>query len=103
LRAVGVGPRIGHGKKTRLGVPVLEILIREFLAVDGLSTRTAIPPNQTLFWPAKREGGSVLSTGEISSLEHESGNDTVEGAAFVSLSPTSITTHARKWWEGKDT
>ena len=42
LRAVGVGAGVGHGQETGLGVSQLEVLVREFLAVDGLSARTAV-------------------------------------------------------------
>ena len=38
LTAIGVGARIGHRKNTRTGVLEAEILISEFLAIDGLTT-----------------------------------------------------------------
>jgi hypothetical protein len=89
LRPVGVGPGVGHGEKSGLGVLLGEVLIREFLAVDGLATgpaRHVRPiPNKTF------RGGRVLSTGEVASLEHELRNDTMEGTACVALPPTSIT------------
>jgi len=40
LGAVGVGSGICHGKKARLSVLLLEIFIREFIAVNGLSSGT---------------------------------------------------------------
>lgn len=43
----------------------LEVLIGELLAVDGLAT-------------------SAVATGEVTTLEHELGDDTVEGRALVS-------------------
>ena len=42
LRAVGVGTSVCHGEKARLGVSLLEVLICEFLAVDGLASSAAI-------------------------------------------------------------
>ena len=42
LGAVGVGTGIGHGEKTGLGVSQFEVLIREFLAVDGLASGSAV-------------------------------------------------------------
>jgi hypothetical protein len=41
LRAVGVGSGVGHGENTGFGVHPAKVLIREFLAVDGLSTGAA--------------------------------------------------------------
>lgn len=37
LRAVGVGPSVGHGEEERLVVLELEVLIGKLLAVDGLA------------------------------------------------------------------
>jgi len=64
LGAVGVGTGVGHGKKTGLGVVELEVLISELVAVDGLAT-------------------SAVAAGEVTTLEHELGDHTVESAALV--------------------
>lgn len=61
---VRVGAGVGHGQQTRAGVLDLEVLIGELLAVDGLAT-------------------SAVATGEVTTLEHELGDDTVEGRALV--------------------
>lgn len=37
---VRVGAGVGHGQQARLGVPQLEVLVGELLAVDGLATGT---------------------------------------------------------------
>ena len=66
LGAVGVGASVGHGQKTRAGVLVDEVLIGELLTVDGATTGT-------------------VATGEVTTLEHELGDDTVEGRALVTL------------------
>jgi len=65
LRAVGVGAAVGHGQKTGSDVLLGEVLVAEFLAIDGLAT------------------GSVLS-GEVAALAHKTGDHSVEGRAFVS-------------------
>jgi len=65
LRAVGVGTRVGHGEKSRLGVLAGEVLISELLAVDGLAT-------------------SAVATREVTALEHELRDDTVESRASIS-------------------
>merc|ERR1711879_967243 len=64
LGAVGVGAGVGHGEEERLVVGELEVLVGELLAVDGLST-------------------SAVATGEVTTLEHELGDDTVELGAGV--------------------
>jgi len=66
LRTVGVAASVGHGQQVGLVVPLDEILILELLAVDGAST------------------GSV-STGEVTTLGHEAGDDTVELGLDVAL------------------
>lgn len=64
LRTVGVGTSIGHRQQTGLVVLQDEVLIRELVAVDGLSTGT-------------------VTAGEVTTLEHELGDDTVEGRVGV--------------------
>jgi hypothetical protein len=64
LGAVGVGAGVGHGEQTRLVVLQLEVLIGELLTVDGLAA-------------------SAVTTGEVTTLEHELGDDTVERGALV--------------------
>lgn len=61
---VRVGAGVGHGQQTRAGVLDLEVLIGELLAIDGLAT-------------------SAVATGEVTTLEHELRDDTVEGRALV--------------------
>jgi len=65
LGAVGVLSGVGHGEDVGLGVLELEVLICEFLAVDGLSTSSVAP-------------------GEVTTLEHELGDDTVERGTLIS-------------------
>jgi len=64
LTAVGVGATVGHREKTNLGVLSLEVLVSEFLAVDGSSA-------------------STILSGEVAALAHESWDDSVEGRSFV--------------------
>lgn len=62
-----VGAGVGHGKQTGLVVLQLEVLVGELLAVDGLAT-------------------GAVATGEVTTLEHEVGDDAVEGRALVAES-----------------
>ncbi|KAH3665063.1 hypothetical protein OGATHE_003878 [Ogataea polymorpha] len=64
LGAVGVWTSIGHRKQTRLRVLVVEVLVRELGAVDALATGT-------------------VEVGEVSTLQHEVWNDSVEDGALV--------------------
>jgi hypothetical protein len=67
LGAVGVGSGVGHGQDSGSGVLQLEVLVGELGSVDGLAS------------------GAVM-VGEIASLAHEIGNDSVERAALVAES-----------------
>jgi hypothetical protein len=67
LGSVGVGSSIGHREQSRLGVLVDKVLIGKLFSVNGLSS-------------------SSISSGKVSSLEHELGNHSVELAALVSKS-----------------
>mmetsp|Transcript_47837 Transcript_47837/g.97364 ORF Transcript_47837/g.97364 Transcript_47837/m.97364 type:complete len:206 (+) Transcript_47837:82-699(+) len=64
LRAVGVGTSVGHGQQARAGVLHLEVLVGKLHAVDGLAT-------------------SAVEVGEVTALEHEVIDDTVEDGALV--------------------
>lgn len=64
LRTVRVGSGVSHRQQSRLGVLELEVFILELVAVDGLSTGT-------------------VSVGEVTALQHEVGDDSVEGGAGV--------------------
>eukprot|EP00293_Proteomonas_sulcata_P015852 CAMPEP_0184295746 /NCGR_PEP_ID=MMETSP1049-20130417/6622_1 /TAXON_ID=77928 /ORGANISM="Proteomonas sulcata, Strain CCMP704" /LENGTH=269 /DNA_ID=CAMNT_0026604479 /DNA_START=109 /DNA_END=917 /DNA_ORIENTATION=- len=66
LRPVGVRAGIGHGQHSRGGVLdlVVQVLIRESVAVDGLASPS-------------------ISAGEISTLAHEAFNDAVELGALI--------------------
>src|SRR5262245_11273211 len=64
LRAVGVRAGVGHGEEERPVVFALEVLVVELGAVDGLAA------------------GSVV-VGEVTSLEHELGDDAVKARSLV--------------------
>ena len=59
LRSVGVGSSVGHGQSSRSGVLQGEVLILELVSVDGFASGT-------------------VSTGEVTSLAHESWDNPVE-------------------------
>ncbi len=63
LAAIGAGASVGHGQAERL-VSQFEVLILKARAVDGLAA-------------------STVSSGEVATLDHEVGDDAVEGAALV--------------------
>eukprot|EP01043_Picozoa_sp_COSAG02_P049475 COSAG02_NODE_4971_length_4771_cov_1.547303_2_plen_235_part_00 len=64
LGAVGSRASVGHGKDTRAGVLELEVLIGELGAVNGLAA-------------------GARAVGEIAALDHEVGDNAVEGGALV--------------------
>ena len=64
LGAVCVGTRVGHGKKVGAGVLKVEVLVREFLSINGFSTGT-------------------VAIGEVATLSHELWDNSVEVAAHV--------------------
>lgn len=64
LGAISIGASIGHRENTRTGVLQHEILISKLLAVDGLAS-------------------SAIVICEVTSLQHEVGDDTVEGGPLV--------------------
>ena len=77
---VRVGTSIGHGEKTWFSVLLLEVLICEFLAVDGFATSTLyhVQLNSLLLLEK-----SYIATSEVTTLQHELRNDSVELAALV--------------------
>lgn len=64
LGSVGVGASIGHRQDTRASVLQDEVLVTEFFTIDGLAT-------------------SAIVVCEITSLQHEVGDHSVEGGALV--------------------
>lgn len=64
LRAVGVLASVGHGEEAWHVVLILEVLVVEFHAVDGLAA-------------------SAVASSEVAALSHELSDDSVEAAAFV--------------------
>ena len=64
LRPIGVGAGIGHGEQKGAVVLELEVLVGKLCAIDRLAA------------------GAVV-VGEVAPLEHEVGDDAVEGATLV--------------------
>lgn len=73
LATVGVGTSIGHGQETGSIVSELEVLIGKLGTIDGLAT------------------GSV-SSGKVTTLKHELGDDTVEGTSLIGQAFLVVTT-----------
>jgi hypothetical protein len=71
VAAVGVGTSVGHRDAVGL-VLQLEVLVLETISIDGFAS-------------------SAVSSGEISTLDHEVRDDTVEGTALVSTYTVSLT------------
>ena len=83
LRPVGVGASVGHGQDAGAGVLELKVLVGKLLAVDGLSTsalRNVSTTAPCCIGPDK----TYVATGEVTALEHELRDDTVEGRPLVS-------------------
>lgn len=87
LGAVGVLAGVGHGQETLLGVLELEVLIGELLAVDcGISISSVIIQYQGSFRDGEQLTGLATGTvalGEVTTLDHELLDNTVEGRALV--------------------
>lgn len=64
LGSVGVGPSVGHGQDSGASVLLLEVLVCELLPVDGLSP-------------------SPVTSGEVTALAHEVGDDSMELGPLV--------------------
>ena len=87
LRSVGVWTGVCHGKKTWFRVLQFEILVCEFLSINGFSTRTttllvSIPDS-------RGGGGGILVTSKVSSLEHEIRNHTMKSTPRISLNKST--------------
>lgn len=67
LGSVGIGAGVSHGHDAGASVLQLEVLILELLAVDGLAPGTVV-------------------VGEVTSLAHEAGDDSVEDGPLVAES-----------------
>lgn len=67
LRSVGVWSGVGHAQKSLAGVLQLEVLIRKLLAVDRLAT-------------------SAVTLGEVTALNHEVTDDTMESRSLITES-----------------
>lgn len=76
-----VGASVGHGQQERLLMPELEVLIGEFLSVDGLPTG-ALRASAIIVHGVYAVSTHV-ATGEVSALKHEVGDDAVELGAGV--------------------
>ena len=76
LRTVGVGTSVSHGQETGSVVTHSEVLISELVSVDRLTSITIEILYVTI--PIL-----MVTYGDISSLEHEVGDDSVEDGVLV--------------------
>jgi hypothetical protein len=76
------GTGVGHGEDTGASVPQVEVLVLELLAVDGLTTG-ALRTVRLVSCLQVAGRMTYVATGEVTTLEHELGDDTVEGGALV--------------------
>lgn len=61
-----------------------EVLVLELLTVDGLAASTLESQNLRIFASrGSQKTATHVLAGEVTTLEHELGNDTVEGRALV--------------------
>lgn len=67
LRTVGVGSSVGHGEEEGAIVLKLKVLVVELVSVDGNSSSSVV-------------------VGEVTSLEHKVGDDTMEDGSLVAQS-----------------
>lgn len=93
-----VGASVGHGEKTGLVVLQGEVLIGELLTVDGATTGTLFrikKLDEVQWYKASKQNPSTqelemeatnVVAGEVTTLEHELGDDTVEAGSLVTLS-----------------
>lgn len=98
LASVGVFARVGHAEHAFLAVLELEVLIGEFGAVDGLATGSWVSQ-----YCVRRENSiqRTVTVGEVTALDHEILDDTVEGRAFISkalLASSQSTEVLSRFW-----
>jgi hypothetical protein len=75
---IRVGAGVGHGEHERLLVGELEVLVGELLTVDGLATSALIWTVSLVLQKRTDELFTHVATGEVTTLEHEVRDDTVE-------------------------
>jgi len=80
---IRVGAGVGHGEHERLLVGELEVLVGELLAVDGLATSALSCIVSMSSGEAMNRWFTHVATGEVTTLEHEVRDDTVELGARV--------------------
>lgn len=85
LRTVGILAGIGHGEETLLRVLKLEVLVRELLAIDYENLPSVIvkKPVTVIGRRRTRLATGTITLGEITALDHELLDDTVESRALV--------------------
>lgn len=78
---IRVGAGVGHGEHERLLVGELEVLVGELLTVDGLATSAL----RCIVSMSSSQAMEIthVATGEVTTLEHEVRDDTVELGARV--------------------
>ena len=78
LRTVGVGSSVGHGEEEGAIVLKLKVLVVELVSVDG-------------------DSSSSVVVGEVTSLEHKVGDDTMEDRSLVAQSLGARLESCKSW------
>jgi hypothetical protein len=68
----------------------LEVLIGELLTVDGTTTGTLLKSEVSQLHFTNHRRRTHVAAGEVTTLEHELGNDTVESRALVALASLGV-------------
>jgi hypothetical protein len=85
LRAIGVLASVCHGQRALLGVLELEVLIGEFVAVDWRNGPLAVGSQLKVVLLSELTGlaTGTIALGEVTTLNHEVLDDSVEDRALV--------------------
>jgi hypothetical protein len=87
LRAVSILPSVRHRQQTGLAVLVLEVLIcvREQGSVTDIEKKKIRSRRTSEFLAVDGLAAGAVALGEVATLQHELGDNTMETGTFVSV------------------